>query len=304
MAITTTSVLGDTIPTIIAKARFTEQFKPVIGKLAWRVNKPEHTGTTYNVPYFGTMTANALSEGVDMASPESMVDTNVQITPAEVGVQAILSWKLMRDDQEDVKSACGRIMGEAIVAKEEYDLGVQLDDATTSLGTTATTLTLGVIAAAWANLAGNAISAGGPAPEPYAVVHHPFVLLDIIDVLTPTLATTVATYQGVTGTSGLVDQALMGGQGAMGRLFGMNVYSSGNLTRGRNTTATTDVKGGVFATGEGGGLLYVVSKEWQVYPEDDASLRATELNAVVEYGCGEYLAGWIVELYNDATTPA
>ena len=39
-------------------------------------------------------------------------------------------------------------------------------------------------------------------------------------------------------------------------------------------------------------------------PQDDESLRATELNIVGEYAVGEYLAGWIVELYNDASDPA
>ena len=57
-------------------------------------------------------------------------------------------------------------------------------------------------------------------------------------------------------------------------------------------------------TGEGGALVCATSQEWQILPEDDNSLRATELNVVGEYGVGEYLAGWMVELLNDATTPS
>ena len=42
MAVNTTSVLGDTIPTIIEEARFTEQFKEVISNLSWRISKEIH----------------------------------------------------------------------------------------------------------------------------------------------------------------------------------------------------------------------------------------------------------------------
>ena len=34
--------------------------------------------------YWGIVTAQALTEGVDMANPQSMADTNVPVTPAEV----------------------------------------------------------------------------------------------------------------------------------------------------------------------------------------------------------------------------
>ena len=300
MPTTTTSVLADTIPTVIEEARFTEQYKEVLSKLCWRINKPLHDGSTINLPYFGTVSANALSEGVDMVSPQAMTDTNVQLTPAEVGAQILLTYKLARDNQEDIIRAAGRILGNAMVAKREGDLAGQLDDATTSLGAAGQALTLGEISAAWALLSGNALSAGGPAPKPYVMVHHPFVLLDLVDVFTPLLSTTSAGTESVGGA--VADDVLR--NHTIGRLFGMTVYESGNIARTLVSGVAYDSKGGVFASGRGGGLVLATAKEWEVRPQDDESLRATELNVVGEYAVGEYLSGWIVELFNDATAPA
>ena len=294
MPITTTSVLADTIPTVIEEARFTEQYKEVLSKLCWRITKDLHDGSPVNLPYFGTVTANALSEGIDMVSPQAMTDTIVQLTPAEVGAQIVLTYKMARDNQEDIIRAAGRILGDAMVSKRESDLAGQLDDATTSLAGTGTALTLGHLAAAWATLSGVSLANGGPAPKPYVVVHHPFVLLDMVDVFTPTAP--AAASAGIPSSVG--DDALRNYN--VGRIFGMNVYESGNIS----IDSSPDAKGGVFAAGRGGGLVLATAKEWDVRPQDDESLRATELNIVGEYAVGEYLAGWMVELYNDASDPS
>ncbi len=296
VGITTTSTLGDTLPTIIEEARFTEAYKEVISKLVWRINKPLHSGLTTNLPYWGTVSAESLTQGVDMANPTAMADTSVPFTPAEVGCQIIVTDKLVRDNQEDVIRAAGVILGNAMVAKRETDLAGQFGDGTTDLGSNGS-LTLGMLAAGQALLGGLALTSGGPAPKPYVVIHHPYVLLDIVDIFTPLLATTTATYQGITGMGGLADEMLR--NYLAGRILGMNVYESGNITI---TSATCD--GVVLAAGRGGGLVLVMAKEWDVKPEYDASLRATELNIVGEYTVGEYLAGWMVELSCDATTPA
>ena len=166
MATTDTGVLTDTIRTVIEEARFTEQFKEVISNLVWRITKKIHDGTTVNLPYFGTVTANVLTEGVDMVNPQQMVDTNVRITPAEVGAQILITDKLQRDNQEDVIRAAGRILGDAMVTKREEDLAGQFGDGTDTMGGSGFTLTLGHLAAAWANLSGVPYAAGGPGPKP------------------------------------------------------------------------------------------------------------------------------------------
>ena len=294
MPITTTAELGDTIPTVIEAAKHTAQFAAIMASLSWKITKEKGDGKTVNVPYWGEVTAVGLTEGTDMVTSSAMQDTNVQITPAEVGVKIILTDKLIRDDQEDVKAAAGRILGNAMEKKRDQDLLGQLDDGTLSLGGTGSTLAMGEVAAARALLSGNATATGGPAPLPYVFVHHPFALLDLVDVVTPLLSV-AGTF---TSASGAVGDAILR-EYIVGRLFGMSVIEDGNLDISQNTSG----KGGVFSTGMGGSIILATANEWSVEPQRDASLRGWELNIVGEYGVGEYLAGWIVEMQFDTTTP-
>ena len=295
MANTTTAILSDTIQTVISEARYTEQIKEVISGVCWRITKPLHDGSTVNLPYWGTVSANNLSEGIDMVNPQAMEDTNVQFTPGEVGAQIVLTDKVARDNNEDVLRAAGRILGEAMVAKREQDLAGQFTDATTDLGGSTTVATLGIIAAARATLAGNSLANGGPAPMPYGVIHHPYVLLDLVDVLTPTLP---GSNSHIAVGSGIAEDTLV--NYTIGRVFGMPVLESANIS----IDSTPDAIGVVLSMGTGGGLVLATANEWGISPERDESLRATELNVVGEYAVGEYLPGWMVSLTNDATAPA
>ena len=293
MAITTTAELGDTIPTVIEEARHTAQFQAVMASLCWKITKEMGDGKTVNVPYWGEVTAVGLTEGTDMTASSTMEDTNVRITPAEVGVKIILTDKLVRDNMNDVKAAAGKILGAAMEKKRDQDLLGQFADATTDLGGS-NDLTMGFIAASRALLAGNATTTGGPAPLPYVCVHHPFVLLDLVDVVTP-IAPVAASL--AIGTA-LTDEILR--NYTIGRLFGMPIIEDGNIA----IDATPDAQGAVFASGTGGGIILATANEWSVEPQRDASLRGWELNIVGEYGVGEYLPGWIVGLNSDAATPA
>ena len=129
------------------------------------------------------------------------------------------------------------------------------------------------------------------------MVHHPYTLLDLVDVLTP-LVPIAATAQA-SPAGKLMDEVLA--NYGIGRLFGMPIIEDGNID---TTTFANTAKGGVFATGEGGSIILATALEWDTEPERDASLRATELNITGEYGVGEYLAGWIVTMNHDATLPA
>jgi N4-gp56 family major capsid protein len=294
MAYTTTAELGDTIPTIIEKALLISQFNAIMAGVSWNKTKGKGKGSTVNVPYFSEVAANTLTEGVDMVSAEQMEDTNVQITLNEVGCKIVLTDNALEDDAEELKSVAGKILGMAMEKKRDQDLLGQLDDGTNSLCGANTALTMGHVAAARSLLAGNPTSAGGPAPLPYVCVLHPFVTLDLVDVVTPIVPT--ATYFNVTGTA-FTDDILK--NYSVAQLFGMRILEDGNLT----IDSSDDTKGGAFAAGEGGAILLATARDWDVKPERDESLRGWELNCVGRYGVGEYKAGWIVELYSDASTP-
>jgi len=287
MAITTLAQLQDTIPTVISKARFTEMFNLTLAALVQNIPKGKGKGSTVNIPYWGTLTASVQTEGVDMASSETLVDTNVPVTLNEVGAKVILTDNLIEDDQEEVRGVAGTLLGNAMGIKRDQDLWALFDNGT-SLGS-GSTLTMGVIAAGRALLQGNAVSTGGPCPGPYTVCLHPYVTLDLVDVVTPT---TPATETGAGG--GLPDEILR--QYQIGRLFGMRIIEDGNTA-----PASDKSKGGIIGPTS---IILATAREWNVEPERDASLRAWELNCVGRYGVANYLNAWCVELYTDAATPA
>ena len=293
MAITTDSVMADTVPTVLEAARFTEQFTAEMSALVWKIRKELHDGKTVNVPVYGTITARDLTEGVDNAQSETMSDSLVTITPGEVGCKLILTDKVVRDNNEDIKAAAGRILGNAMEVKRDQDLLLQLASAGTTLGAGAT-MTLGQVAAARAIAKGNPVSAGGPAPGQLVVIHHPYVLLDLVDVMTPLVPSASSVVGGVSGD--LANDVLR--NYGVGRLFGMPVIEDGNID---TTTIANTAKGGVFARDA---IILATAHEWEIEPQRDASLRATELNVTGEYGVGIYEADWMVTMNHDATLPA
>ena len=297
MAVTTDAVMADTVPTILERAMFIPMFRAEMAGLVWKIRKELHDGKNVNLPTFGTVVARNLTEGIDNTVSETMSDTSVTITPGEVGCKMVLTDKLVRDDNEDVKAAAGRLLGEAMELKRDQDLLGQLASAGTTLGAGGT-WTLGQIAASRAIIRGVQPSSGGPWTGGLVAIQHPYVALDLVDVMTP-----LAPVSGTAGTGapfGNMVEDVVRNYG-IGRLFGMPVLEDGNIDI---TTIAATAKGGVFATGEGSAIVLATANEWSVEPERDASLRATELNITGEYGVGLYEADWIVTQNNDATTPA
>ena len=291
--ITKTTDLGDTIPTVIEEAMFTKQWGEAVSSLVWRSPKEKGKGSTKSFPYWGTMTAGTLTEGVDMASPQKMEDTNVEVTLNEVGVQVLITDNLVEDDQEDVIRAAGQIAGRAFVVKQETDLTDLFDSGTTSFGGSGESLTLGMLAG------GRTLLRGGSEPltGELVAVHHPYTTIDLVDILTPVTPTTTATYMGIDTTTGMAEEVLR--NYTIGKVFGMNIVETGNMT-----ASGTDYKGGIFQTGKGGSIILCEARAWENEPERDASLRATELNIVGRYGVSVYKSAWIAELYNDGTAPS
>lgn len=295
MSITTDSVMNDTVPTVIEKARYTEQFIAEMSGLVGRYTKQLHDGKTFNLPYFGTVIARNLTEGIDNLVSETLADTNAQVVPGEVGCKIILTDKLVRDNNEDIKAAAGVVLGKAMELKRDVDLLALFSSAAATTGGGGTG-TLGQIAAARALIRGNSIANGGPGIGAMAGVFHPFVTLDLVDVMTPVVPQ-AGTTQNAAGA--LADEVVR--NYAIGRIMGMPIIEDGNLDL--NTPAANSSMGGVFVTGAGGAIMLVTANEWSVEPDRDASLRATELNVTGEYGVGLYQSRWVVGQSNDCAAP-
>ncbi|MFQ5473084.1 MAG: hypothetical protein ACE5FA_09395, partial [Dehalococcoidia bacterium] len=91
-----TSDLGDILPKFIDAVRFKLQEQEKARATVRVETLGEGQGSDFNIPTYSAMTAYALTEGVDMVQAQALTDSNVQISPTEVGVQALITRKALR----------------------------------------------------------------------------------------------------------------------------------------------------------------------------------------------------------------
>ena len=281
--IATSSNLADAQRIVIAEARYTEEHKAVMKQLVthFTLGKGEKS---INVPKFATVSASALTDGVDLASPTSVTNTTKSITTAEVGLLIVLSDKLIRQMVPDMFRVAGRLAGNAMGKKLDQDLLALFSGIDAGVGASGTVITTGYITAAVAKCFG----ASEPAPAPLACVLHPYQVRKIMDALAP-----VGTYPIPDGYSKEVLSKYFSGSL---KTWGVPIYFDGNVD---NSTAAATY-GAVFSKD----CLYLATqKEWSVERERDATLRATELVVVADYAVGELDGVHGQYLLFDATAP-
>ncbi len=291
MAVTnaTTGNLEDAQRILVATARFIMEHAAPVKQLVtlFRMKKGEKQIT---IPQFGQITANALSDGVDLTTGTTLpTNTSVTITTSEVGAKVILTDKLVRQMNEDVFKIAGKLLGDSMGRKLDTDLIALFDGFSTSLGGASTAITTGHVSAAVAQLKGGIGSTNtDPAPDPIVGVLHPFNMRTVMNGLVP-----LGTYPIIGGEAeGILKKYF----GAQIREWGTPLYWDGNIPR----DTSNDCKGAIFSKD----ALYLCwQDEWSIERERDASLRATELVIVADYGVGELRDAYGVEMYFAAAAP-
>ncbi len=290
--ITKATTVDNVINTIIAEARYTMVHRTVMLPLVRQYKLPKGSDTI-TIPKFGTVTVASLTDGIDMASPQTISPTApLSLTAGEVGCQVILTDKGVRNAGEDINRATGRLQGEAMAKKVDQDLmGNFSSFSTHSLAGSSTPATPSLISAAFFRLTGQS----EPAPEPFAGVWHPYTFKDLIDCLTQIAA--VATNQAFYGSSNApqAQKYLTSGFRGTDKVFGIPQYVSGNV----NTTS-----GSLNAIFSKEAICYLGDVNPTTEKERDASLRAWEINYVSSYGHGLYQESFGVLITCDATLPA
>lgn len=309
MAITTTSSFsGATTPTVpgnvlkllIAEARDTPQLQGNLTTLVTNDPLPNGMGTTWNSPKFGTYTAYSLTQGVDMAQLQDLTATNIVVTPAEVGVQAIFTWKSLAQWSENVLQRAGVIMRRAMDRKKDVDISGLFSGLDRTAGAAGQWLAIGHLTASVSrltggtNTAGTAITAGSGTnvveEGPFYGVFRPESMHNLARNLVGGPAfqqsSPVTTSIGAIGDPGSVaDSVTRGGVQSLyqGNMGGVDLYRCANLSK----DTSDDTVGAVFAKG----AMVFVPMEYQGIGddmiEDDKSLRASELNYVEDYGFAE-----------------
>jgi len=93
-------------------------------------------------------------------------------------------------------------------------------------------------------------------------------------------------------TTGMTDDMLQRWWKGSDRLYGVQIFHSGNITR----DSSDDSKGALFAKEA---LVMVMANDAEVTEEDDNSLRAIEYGCFQEWGEGERADAHGVEVYSD-----
>lgn len=264
----TTGQLANAQRVVIGKVRYTaEHNAPTINMVEkMTLGKGEKSITA---PKVGQVEWANLADGVDMTDSEDIGMTTTDLTTSEVGIKMILTDKLVRQENEDVFTMTGRQIGDGLARKKDKDI-IALFSALNggvTLGAATKLLTLDNLAGCIGVAQAGNFRFGGPV----AVVHHP----NAIAAAARKVATAGGTYPIPSGFSEdlLKDFYRF-------TLDSVAVFHDGNIV----TDVEGDSIGAIFSKGA---LVYVESQGFTTERQRDASLRATELVAVTDYGVFE-----------------
>ena len=269
--------------------------------LIMNVVLPTGEGSVYEETEMTRAVAYALTEGVDMAQMQEITDTNMEITPGEVGAQVgptdLASKQFTK--RADLPRLLGEILGKAIITKEDVDLLALGDGHSVALGSAGAALTSGYIMAAGSAIraggqAAAAIVAGTPevAPDPIYGVFNDNMMHTVNKELSIGIAGAGSGVQ-IPGTDYSVEVLK---NAEVRRIGGVNVYIDNNMGK----DASDDAKGHVasreanrFVRFDGGP---------KIEPDRDPSGRITEHNIVEVYGTGQWKDAWGREMLFDAAS--
>ena len=271
----TTGALEDAQNILITTSRYTaEHLAPCI-HLVERFNLAKGQ-KQITVPKVGQMTANALTDGVDMVASEDIGMTTTDLTTDEVGLKVILTDKLVHQENEDIFRMVGRQMGDAMARKKDSDiiaLFTALNGATT-LGVDNASLSMAMYTSCVAFATANKF------PKPVYVVHHPNALAHLAKAAMA-VASAAVYYSGMTDYSAKILKdfyALTVG--------GVASFHDGNIAKdGSNDSGY----GAIFSKNA---MCYIEGWGDRTERERDASLRAWEVVVTSDYGVFELDDGY------------
>ena len=286
LSISSTSNLSSGQKTFIASAR--EAFEPAAPDPDLVESQRIAAGfKQWDVLTMARLTsASALSEGVDLTSAQQLVANSLSITPSEHGIIATLSKRLIRrQGDQNVVSTAGRLCANSLRRRQALDVIALYDGFSKSVVGAGNALDITSFRGSVAYLLTDNSSSYGPAPLPLHAALHieqiSAIMLDLPD----------TAPRGT--TTGMTEELLQRWYKSSDRLYGVQVFHSGNITR----DSGNDSKGAIFAKEA---LVMVMATDAEVTEEDDNSLRAIEYGCFQEWGEGERADAHGVEVYSDS----
>ena len=285
---TDTTILEDSLPSIVASARIVRENEGVMQRLASMEKLGEGEGLTWREVSFAQLSALDVGEQDMLANPQQLSDALFSVTPTVTAIHTVITDRVKARIAKTALGKIGALAQNAIERKKDEDGLAALDAASVSLPGAGSTLTSGHIAAAASRVK---FGAGvEPSNPPFYAVLHAFQIKDLFDEVTAG----VGTYNIPEGETARVYR-----EGWRGAVNGAMIYEDNNL----NVDASDDTKGGVFAKEA---LVLVQGRSPRVVTLRNEKLGggADELILYDEYAYGERSSGnWLIEIYSDATTP-
>jgi hypothetical protein len=280
----TTGNLENASRTIIAASKYTEEHNaPAMALIEKFILQKGSRAIT--VPKVAQMTVSDLTDGQDIVDEEDIGMTTVSLTASEVGAKIILTDKLVREQQTNVFTIIGKQLGDAMARKKDTDvhsLYTSLNGGTT-LGAAAAEASLSNIAGAIAYAKANKFGT-----EIY-ILQHPNAVFDIA-----AGAVTASQYAIPKGWS----EDLLGNfWSGIRPLNGVPIFEDGNLS-----VDSLDDAIGVIA--DKSALAVLQSVDSRTERQRDASMRATEVVIVADYGVAELDDSRGAPLTFDAAAPS
>lgn len=278
----TTGNLENAQRIIISSARYTEEHNAPALALIEQFKLPKGAKQV-TVPKVGQMSMSDLTDGQDIIDEEDIGMTTVDLTASEVGAKVILTDKLVRQAADNVFSMIGRQLGDGMARKKDTDVHALYSGFSTAYGGSNVTMSLANVAGAIANAKANKFGSN------IYIIQHPNAVFDLAN----TAVTASTTYPVPDGWSADLLGNFFSG---LRPLNGVPIFEDGNL----NIPADDDVMG---AIADKSALATLTSVDTRTERQRDASLRATEVVMVADYGVFELDDDRGASLEFDASAP-
>ena len=266
----TTGNLENAQKIIISSARYTEEHNAPALALIEQFSLPKGAKQV-TVPKVGQMSMSDLVDGQDIIDEEEIGMTTVDLTASEVGAKVILTDKLVRQAADNVFSMIGRQLGDGMARKKDTDVIALYPNLNggTVLGADGRSMsaanTHAIISNAKANKFGSQLY----------ILHHPNAVAN----LSKEAATTAGNNAEI--TSGWSADLLSNFYSGLRPINGVPIFEDGNIDK----VSSVDSGYGVIA--DKTAMAALTSVETRTERQRDASLRATEVVMVSDYGVFE-----------------
>ena len=271
----TTGNLESAQKIIISTARYTEEHNAPALALIEQLRLPKGAKQV-TVPKGRTMSMSDLQDGQDIIDEEDIGMTTVDLTASEVGAKVILTDKLVRQMAQNVFAIIGRQLGDGMARKKDTDVlnlyqNLNSGESASIISSDNTAWTTAIVHNAIAYAKERKFG------SQLYIVHHP----NAIAALSQASATTADTAAAGELSSGWSVDLLKNFYSGLRPINGVSIFEDGNIAK----IGATDSGYGVIA--DKSAMAALTSMDTKTERQRDASLRATELVMVADYGVFE-----------------